>query len=453
MTVYSILRCVAMCLLASVTALHAAGPGLAPLVAGHVTFVDGAVTVTNAEQAARAVQSGDPVYVGDRIQTPTQSHIYLRMVDNAFVALRPGSELTISTYEFDKDQPQASRIRLDLQQGTSRAVSGKGGQAAKHQYRFNTPLAAIGLRGTDYTVVADAEKTRVSVAQGGVIVSPYGAGCSSVDLGPCLTPLARELTANMPNAFIEVTPNQAPRVMSGTLAQAAPAAAPVPVRSEAAAVAVDDPAKRASLQLSIERAETSAAVVVAAAEVNKVLSAPDLTPSPAVPQRSALAQWGRWSALIQQIPAGSPSISTVFSRLPDFQIVGANDSVALAYPGSVSTSLPDQGRVQFSLVAAEAYVKDGSQFTAAGVKSGQLMIDFGQSNFSTQLAVLTSPNHIETVQAQGTVDAYGRMQSSAALSNSNVGGIVLNKGQEATYLFDKTLSLGSTLSGAAQWFR
>lgn len=448
----SILRNIALCLLTAATTLHAAGSVPAPLVAGYITFVDGSVSIANGDQPARHVHLGDPVHVGDRIQTQTQSHIHLRMVDNAFVALRPGSELTIITYDYDKDQPQASRIRLDLQQGTSRAVSGKGGQAAKHRYRFNTPLAAIGLRGTDYTVVVDTEKTRVSVAQGGVIVSPFGAGCSSVDLGPCLTPLARELTANMPNAFIEVTPNQAPRVMSGTLAQAAPAT-PVTVRADAAVGAVDDPAKRASLQMSIERTETTAAVVVAAAEVSKVLSTPDLTPTPVVQQRSALAQWGRWSALIAQIPAGSPSLSTVFARLPDFQIVGANDSVALAYPGSVSTSVPDQGRVQFSLVAAEAYVKDGSQFTAAGVKSGQLMIDFGLSSFSTQLAVVTSPNHIETVQAQGTVDAYGRMQSTAALSNSNVGGIVLNRGQEATYLFDKTLSLGSTLSGAAQWFR
>jgi hypothetical protein len=143
----------------------------------------------------------------------------------------------------------------------------------------------------------------------------------------------------------------------------------------------------------------------------------------------------------------------MFARLPDYQIVGANDSVVLAYPGSVSNIVPGQGRVQFSLVAAEAYVKNGSQFTAAGVKSGQLVIDFGLSNFSTQLAVVTSPNHMETVQAQGTVDVYGRMQSTPALSNSNVGGIVLNKGQEAAYLFDKNLSLGSTLSGAAQWFR
>jgi hypothetical protein len=109
--------------------------------------------------------------------------------------------------------------------------------------------------------------------------------------------------------------------------------------------------------------------------------------------------------------------------------------------------------VQFSLVAAEAYVKDGAQFSRAGVKSGQLEMDFGLSTFTTQLAVATSPTHVDTVQAQGKVDAYGRMQSTAALSNANVNGIVLNKGLEATYLFDKTLSTGSNLSGVAQWGR
>jgi hypothetical protein len=139
--------------------------------------------------------------------------------------------------------------------------------------------------------------------------------------------------------------------------------------------------------------------------------------------------------------------------MTDFQIVGSNSSVALAYPGNAPISMPDQGRVQFSLVAAEAYVKDGNQFSRAGVKSGQLEMDFGLSTFTTQLTVVTSPTHVDSVQAQGKVDTYGRMQSTAALSNANVNGIVLNKGLEATYLFDKTLSTGSNLSGAAQWSR
>jgi hypothetical protein len=448
-----ILRCLALWLLTWAGLALAAEPSAAPAVAGHVAFINGQVSLTNGNQAARTVQTGDPVYVGDRIQTQADSHLHLRMIDNAFVALRPLSQLVISTYEYDKDQPQASRIRIDLQQGTSRAVSGKGGQAAKHQYRFNTPLAAIGLRGTDYTVVADSDKTRVSVTQGGVIVSPLGAGCLSSQLGPCMTPLSRELTANMPNAFIEVTPNQPPRLLTGSVAQAPTA----PAKTETAAT--DDPAKRAALQQSIDRAEMAAkatatavaATAAAAAETAKIAALPDVNATPA--HYTPVAQWGRWSTLVQQLPAGSGSINSVFSQMADFQIVGSNDAVALAYPGKTPVSLPDQGRVQFSLVAAEAYVKDGAQFSRAGVKSGQLEMDFALNTFNTLLNVATSPSRVETVQAQGTVDAYGRMQSTTALSNANIKGIVLNKGFEATYLFDKTLATGSTLSGAAQWTR
>lgn len=446
-----VMRCLALWLFTAAGLAPAMAQATGPLVAGHVAFVNGQVTLANGSQVPRTVQTGDPVYVGDRIQTQADSHLHLRMVDNAFVALRPLSQLVISAYDYDKDQPQASRIRLDLQQGTSRAVSGKGGQAAKHQYRFNTPLAAIGLRGTDYTVMSAADMTRVSVTQGGVIVSPLGAGCLSNQLGPCMTPQARELTANMPNAFIEVTPNQPARLLSGAMAQATNSA----IKAETSSASAEDQAKRALLQQSIDRTETAAKIaataVAATAEINRTLAAPDVAVTPE--QHTQLAKWGRWSTLVQQLPAGSGSINSVFPTMADFQIVNANDSVALAYPGKAPIQMPDQGRVQFALVAAEAYVKDGNQFSRAGVKSGRLEMDFALSTFNTQLAVVVPGNHVETVQAQGTVDTYGRMQSAATAGNANIKGIVLNKGLEATYLFDKTLATGSTLSGAAQWAR
>jgi len=260
-----------------------------------------------------------------------------------------------------------------------------------------------------------------------------------------MTPLARELTANMANTFIEVTANQPARLMTGTIAQANTPAG----KADAAPAPADDPVKRAALQQSIDRAELAAQA--ATAETTKIITAPDVGVTPL--QHNALARWGRWSSLVAQLPAGGGSINSVFPQMADFQIVGSNSSLALAYPGNTPISMPDQGRVQFSLVAAEAYVKDGNQFSRAGVKSGQLEMDFGLSTFTTQLTVVTSPTHVDSVQAQGKVDTYGRMQSTAALSNANVNGIVLNKGLEATYLFDKTLSTGSNLSGAAQWSR
>ena len=358
-------------------------------VAGHVAFVNGQVLLSQQGKPNRSVQTGDPVFVGDHIQTLANSQLHLRMVDNAFLALRPSSQLVISAYQFDKDQPQASKIRIDLEQGTSRAVSGKGGQAAKNQYRFNTPLAAIGLRGTDYTVLADAEKTRVSVAQGGVI---------------------------------EITANQVPKILQKPAASGSAKSAGVAAISE-------DAIKPDTLQQTIERK-------VVSDQVNKVDEATNVANQTV--QHESLAKWGRWTALTQQYPQGSESISKVFSQIANLQIVDSNEVFALAYSGKV---------------AAEAYVKDKDLLTRAGVKSGQLEIDFAQGIFNTQVAVATSPANLETVKSQGSVDRYGRMTSIANLSNANISGVVLNKGLEATYLFDKTLSSGGVLSGVAQWAR
>jgi hypothetical protein len=433
-----LMSCIAaVLLLAALTPQMAKAAEAANLtVAGHVAFVNGQVVLAQQGKPNRSVQTGDPVYVGDHIQSLANSQLHLRMVDNAFLALRPSSQLVISAYQYDKDQPQASKIRIDLEQGTSRAVSGKGGQAAKNQYRFNTPLAAIGLRGTDYTVLADAEKTRVSVAQGGVIVSPLGPDCLMSQLGPCASALSQELTALTPNLFIEITANQAPKLLQKHTESS--------TKQAGVSMASNAPAKLDTLQQSIEQKNV-------AEQVNNVESATNVANQTA--RYESIAKWGRWTALVQQLPQGSESINKAFAQIPNLEIVNSNDVFALAYPGQTPIRLPDQGRAQFSLVAAEAYVKDKEVLTRAGVKSGQLEIDFAQNLFNTQLAVAVNSATIDTVKSQGTVDRFGRMTSNSALSNANVSGIVLNKGLEATYLFDKSLATGGVLSGVAQWAR
>jgi hypothetical protein len=398
-------------------AVQAQQSAAAGIVAGHVAFISGAVQTTNPQLTSRTLQNGAPVYVGDQINTQANSHLHLRMVDNAFVALRPASRLTIETYDYNPAQPQASRIRMDLQHGTSRAVSGQGGQAAKHQYRFNTPLAAIGLRGTDYTVIAGADTTRVSVVQGGVIVSPFTADCTSAQLGPCNNPLARELRAGSPVAYLEVKANATPSV------NVIPATPRTPGPSSDATV-------KDNLLLT--------------AAIDRTAFLPADT--------KAQARWGRWSSLVQAQPAGSGSVNQVLGAMGAFTVVATNNAFALAHPTSVASLLPEQGRVNFSMVAAEAYLQDKGQFIPAQVKTGTLQMDFAQNSFNTQLSVLT-PGNVETIQAQGTVDRYGRMQSVATPGSAQLQGIVLNKGLEATYLFDKAISAGGHISGAAQWAR
>ncbi|HHC74720.1 MAG TPA: hypothetical protein ENK78_06565, partial [Thiothrix sp.] len=63
--------------------------------------------------------------------------------------------------------------------------TGKAGEAAKHNYRLNTPLAAIGIRGTDFTVETSATQTKVVVHSGAIVMSRFDSLCSQAGLGPC----------------------------------------------------------------------------------------------------------------------------------------------------------------------------------------------------------------------------------------------------------------------------
>ncbi len=261
--------------------------------------------------------------------------------------------------------------------------------------------------------------------QGGVIVSPFTADCTSAQLGPCNNPLARELSAGSPIAYLEVKANATPGV------NVIPAAPRTPVPSSDATV-------KDNLLLT--------------AAIDRTAILPAEVPTQSA-DTSAQARWGRWSSLVQAQPTGSGSVNQVLTAMGAFTVVATNNAFALAHPTSLASFLPDQGRVNFSLVAAEAYLQDKGQFTPALVKNGTLQMDFAQQSFNTQLAVLTPPGNMETIQAQGTVDRYGRMQSVATPGSAQLQGIVLNKGLEATYLFDKAISTGGHLSGAAQWAR
>ncbi len=176
--------------------------------AGKVSFVAGQVEAVSATGEPRRLAAGDWVYAGERVDTGPNGFAYLRMVDQAFLALRPGTSLKIAVYEFDAARPEASRIGLELERGSVRSVTGKGGERAKDKFRLDTPLAAIGIRGTDFTVFSLDEATRVEISRGAVVVSPLGNGCRAGQLGPCEGALARELNASMERAFIEVHPGR-----------------------------------------------------------------------------------------------------------------------------------------------------------------------------------------------------------------------------------------------------
>ena len=161
---------------------------------GSVSFVIGRANVQRAGEVL-PLSSGTSLKVGDHLVTPANGHVHVRFIDGALVSLRPASSLRIYEYKFDAQNPAASSVKFELDQGIVRAISGQAVEAAKDKFRLNTPLAAIGVKGTDFVVEANKSRVNAIVNQGAIVLSPFDAQCRSDALGPCSTRFSKELNA------------------------------------------------------------------------------------------------------------------------------------------------------------------------------------------------------------------------------------------------------------------
>ena len=171
---------------------------------GQVMFFTGKAYAQTTKNNKTELRNGSPVYIGQTLSTNSEGHLYLRMLDGAFLSLRPEAVVMIYQYTVDPVDPVNNQIRLDVQKGVVRSVTGKGGEANKAGFRLNTPVAAIGISGTDFTVYTSRLQSSVTIRQGGVVVSPFTDSCSRNSLGACDGGQAVKLLASNQQALAEV---------------------------------------------------------------------------------------------------------------------------------------------------------------------------------------------------------------------------------------------------------
>lgn len=443
--------------------------------AGRIVFHTGTVGIVDAAGASRPAAGGAVVHAGERIVTGAQSWAHVRMVDDAFIAVRPDTSFDIDLYEYDPAAPQNSRIRLQLDHGNARTVSGRGGEAARDRYRFNTPIAAIGLRGTDYTVRAFDHTTRVSVRRGAVSVSPFDGDCLADALGPCAGGATRELGAGVPHAYLELSERDPVPMLVAPEQDPAGAAAQDPVRAPAAhpedgassgaspeAAAAEEPADAAQTPGSAVADASGAQDADEAPKRGAASARADADgPTPATSETvgevnverlltnaSAPAKlvWGRWSTFAEG--RGAPPMAALLG--PGREVTYGNAVFGLLRDSSGPVAMPAQGVVGFRLDAAEAHVLQGGRLAAAQVLDGTFAVDFRQRSFDTTLLV-DHAGAREDLRAQGAVQASGLFASNPDSSNMNVLGALARDASEAAYLFEKPLPGGGGLLGAVRW--
>lgn len=121
-----------------------------PALAGRVKLTTGTASVLRPLQALTQAEAGIAVYEGDLLVTGANSEMHLVMEDAAYLAMRPDTRLRITRYQV---RAQAEdRTWLEMVKGGLRTVSGWVAKANPHAFRLSSPVATIGIRGTDFEV-------------------------------------------------------------------------------------------------------------------------------------------------------------------------------------------------------------------------------------------------------------------------------------------------------------
>lgn len=413
----------------------------------------------NQKASRQRLQAGDAVRVGDRLYTEAGGHVHVRFIDDALVSVRPSSTLDILRYDYNANRPADSAVKFELSEGVARAISGEAAKSARERFRLNTPIAAIGVRGTDFVVSADALSTRALVNEGSIVVAPFSSECSVDALGPCAAD-AVELTQNTLQAVevnqLATTPqlvaSASARVRTALRGSDQQAASAEVASGDLAATETQPAADTAdSTDVYVESvandkvvvAETTAAT---AAEQRAIDFTPAVALSAATTADSQLV-WGRWA----DADAGDDLLSIASSDArQDRKPTVSNLNGSILYRSEPNGARIDStlSQVSFDLSAAQAFFDSASGRFAMRVGGGELSLDFIERSFNTALSLDHEATGAIGFAAAGSIidGGYLRLRS----DSQNVLGAVSTDGAEASYYFDQQLSNG-TISGTTVW--
>jgi hypothetical protein len=407
---------------------------------GRADMVVGQVQVIK-NQASTTLSVGQKIYEGAVLETGNNGYLYIQTVDNGFISLRPQTRVTVELYRFDARNPAASQIRIVLHRGVMRAISGQGAQAAKDKYRLNTPVAAIGIRGTDYTVFANQETTRATVMSGGIVATPLGNACQTGSLGPCEGQSSMDLMAGQA-AVLQVNRGDIkPKLLE------APELRPdrlIPPRADESQKAQDATSR-------VEISKPDATKISTSSTPLETVIAPSLigVASTAPPETIF---WGRWKALAQLPP--TQSLEGV--KTPDREWVALSDPFFLVRNKNAMQVLPSSGQYNFSLVSYEAFLLKSftNQALPGRIENANLSIQLDARTFSTEFDFAAS-GYQAHLTSKGMVSEDGRFYNDLfAYGNVRVKGAMSGLGaQEAAYLFNHTIDNKNSAVGAIRWAR
>jgi hypothetical protein len=429
---------------------------------GTVSLVLGKATIESGSgKLSRIVKPGSQVRVHDQIVTSTNGHVHIRFVDDALVSVRPDSRLEITRYDYDPARPALSAVKFDLIEGVTRAISGKAAKAARQRFRLNTPIAAIGVRGTDFTVSVKAGSTRALVNEGSIVLAPFSEDCRADAFGPCDTNSIELSSAAMEVIELDGS-TPLPRLVPATDAQNMTAMRTGVQQAIRSSQGADE---ASSVEANGARVEEVSAVLVtnsailvtdnAASDLadaaSLLPSQPEFTPEQAIVIADVADRqliWGRYSHV--ELNNGQERITLALDEARNGREVTVGNFDYALFRSENGSKRLDIGLtvVSFGLSSAQAFYNSSSGVVAMEVGGGTLDIDFQENSFATLLNLNHSLTGELEFVASGRLFDGGYFHSRT--ESQRIAGAVSLDGSEAGYFFEQQLLQGD-IQGLTLW--
>ncbi|WP_420546953.1 FecR family protein [Curvivirga sp.] len=149
----------------------------------------------------RQLEVNNMIKVGEVLTTRPDARLHARMVDNTVLMLGENAKFKIDELAFNDMQATAS---FSILSGAFRMVSGKLTKRPNNQVTLTTPIATIGIRGTDFWGIVKQDSLSIALLDDSEIVVLLPTGPVTLnnpmsllefkkgDQRPTLTPLSEE---------------------------------------------------------------------------------------------------------------------------------------------------------------------------------------------------------------------------------------------------------------------
>ncbi len=118
-----------------------------------VTHLDGVLVVTHSNKSQKLLGINSEVFAGDTLTTAERTFARLKFKDESEIVLRPKTTFRIDEYIYDAEEPDSGRSILRLFKGGLRAVTGLIAKNKKENFKVETPVAVVGIRGTNFGLI------------------------------------------------------------------------------------------------------------------------------------------------------------------------------------------------------------------------------------------------------------------------------------------------------------